>query len=260
MPFSFESLFEKHWRDVVEILLLWIVIYTAWSRLRATRPAFVIGLVTLLGSLILFLSEYLHLPVLEWLIRNLTNLALFTLIVIFQPELRRVAIHFGNNPLFGIASASTEIVDSLGEMTFELTNRQLGALIAIERSIPLDSWISSGVDLDSKFSVELGVTLFHPKTPLHDGGLVIRGERMVAGACIFPVSQRVDLDRNLGLRHRAGIGLTEETDAIVIVASEETGTVSICHNGLIERGFSPKQFKTRLAELLSTTPDETQSS
>jgi diadenylate cyclase len=116
----------------------------------------------------------------------------------------------------------------------------------------LEPFEASGVVIDAELSTELLVTIFHPKTPLHDGGVLIRSDRIVAGACIFPVSQRSDLDRNLGLRHRAGLGLTEEFDAVVIVVSEETGIVSICHHGVVERNFDAERFKERLGELLSS--------
>jgi diadenylate cyclase len=204
-------------------------------------------------------SELLHLPVLDWLLRNIAGLGLFALVVIFQPELRRAAAHLGSNRLFTNARQNRETVEILAEVTFDLANRELGALIAIERDIPLDEWTDTGVRLDSELSSELVVTIFHPKTPLHDGGLVLRQDRLVSGACIFPVTDRTDLDRNLGLRHRAGLGLTEETDAIVIVVSEETGVVSLCHHGEIEREFDPASLRTRLSELLTKNTNDKES-
>ncbi|MEY5024760.1 MAG: hypothetical protein RLZZ244_288 [Verrucomicrobiota bacterium] len=245
-----------HWRDAIEIALLWLATHQVWIRLRETR-----GIRALLGILVgslsvLLLSKVLHLPVLDWLLRNAAALALLSLVVIFQPELRRVATTLGESPLFSLGRQNRETVQILGELTFDLANRQLGALIAIERDLPLDSWAESGVPLDSLLSSELVVSLFHPKTPLHDGGLILRGERLLSGACIFPITQRTDLDRNLGLRHRAGLGLSEETDAIIIIVSEETGVVSLCHNGAIERDFDPTSFKARLAELLALSRDE----
>ena len=245
-----------HWRDALEIAVLWALIHQGWVRFRENR-----GIRTsvslVLGALgVMVLSEMLELKVLEWLLRNASTLALFAIVVIFQPELRRVAASLGTNQLFSLSQQNRETIEVLSELTFDLANRQLGALLAIERDLPLDSRAESGVELDSKLSVELGVSIFHPKTPLHDGGLIVRGDRLLAGACIFPISQRVDLDRNLGLRHRAGLGLSEETDAVVIVVSEETGVVSICHDGTIERNFDPESFKTRLARLLNPVGNE----
>lgn len=247
---------QNHWRDGLEIILLWAVVDVIWTRIAQARGTRVISTVVLATLAVIALSDILHLPVLDWILRNIATLALFGLVVIFQPELRRFAVLLGNNKLFSLGHQSRESIEVLSELTFELSNQQLGALIAVERGLPLDSWAESGVELDSKISSELVVTLFHPKTPLHDGGLIIRGDRLVAGACIFPITQRVDLDRNLGLRHRAGLGLTEESDALVIVVSEETGIVSICHDGTIERNFDPNSFKARITDLLSPSENE----
>ena len=245
-----------HWRDALEIVLLWIIIYQAWKYLRETHGIRILSGIVLAALGIILISEVLHLPVLDWLLRNMAALSLFALVVIFQPELRRAAVTLGNHRLFSLRKQNPETVEILGELTFDLANRHLGALIAIERDLPLESWAESGVELDSILSVELVVTIFHPKTPLHDGGLILRSDRLVSGACIFPITQRLDLDRNLGLRHRAGLGLSEETDAVIIVVSEETGVVSLCHNGAIERNFDPKSFKTRLNELLAPTEND----
>ena len=127
---------------------------------------------------------------------------------------------------------------------------RIGALIAIERDINLKGFVETGVPIDAKFTKELVLTIFHPKTVLHDGGMVVSGDRIVAAACIFPLTQREDLDRNLGLRHRAGLGLGEESDAITLVVSEETGQVSICHAGRIERNLGVEKFRLRLSQLL----------
>ena len=256
------SLLQKlasHWRDFLEIALIWLALYQIWLRLRETRGIRILSGVLIGAMSVLLISELLHLPVLDWLLRNIAALAMFGLIVIFQPELRRVAASLGNNRLFSSAQQNRETVEILSELTFELANREFGALIAIERDVPLDPWAASGVELDSKLTSELVVSIFHPKTPLHDGGLILRQDRLVSGACIFPVTDRTDLDRNMGLRHRAAIGLAEETDAIVIVVSEETGVISLCRSAEIERGFDPETFRARLHELLSTPADEDES-
>jgi diadenylate cyclase len=148
------------------------------------------------------------------------------------------------------------LIEEITEAVFELSSRHLGALIAIERGTEIQAQIESGVETDSLVSKELLVTVFHPKTPLHDGGLVIRNDRLAAAACIFPVTQRTDLDRNLGLRHRAALGLTEETDAVVVIVSEETGIVSIAHGGTVERDFEPGTFRNRLTQLLTEADHE----
>ena len=238
------------WRAAVEIGILWIVIYNSYLYFRGTRGAKVLtGLIVLLLTLTL-LSKVLELQVIYWLIRSFTTFLSIALVVIFQPELRRALAALGSQHIFATVTQKRENIEVLTEATFELSNRQLGALIALERETNIHAFAESGVTMDCELSTELIVTIFHPKTPLHDGGVIIRNDRILSAACIFPVSQRHDLDRNLGLRHRAGLGITEESDAIAIIVSEETGKVSICHRGRIERDFDPDDFKRRLGQLL----------
>lgn len=247
---SFFDFIAGYWRSGVEIAILWAVIYYGYLYFRGTRGAKVLtGLLVILLTLTL-ISQLLKLQVIYWLIRSFTAVLVVALVVIFQPELRRALAALGSQHIFSTATQKKETIAELAEATFELSNRQLGALIALERDTNIHAFAESGVLIDSEVSPELIVTIFHPRTPLHDGGLILRNDRLLAAACIFPVSQRHDLDRNLGLRHRAGLGITEESDAIAIVVSEETGNVSICHRGRIERDFDPDSFKKRLGQLL----------
>jgi len=245
-------LFAKdHWRDAVEIAVLAVGIYFMWRLLKGTPGSNVlVGLVTLFLSVTL-LSQLLELPVISWIATRLSAVLIVAVLVIFQPELRRGLAVLGSHRLFFPGRTAPEAVDKLVETTFELANRQLGALIAVERGQDIESFAESGVPVDCTISPELVVSIFFPKTPLHDGGIIVRDDRIVSAACIFPVSQKSDLERSLGLRHRAALGLSEETDALVIVVSEETGIVSICHGEVIERNFDPETFKARLVELLA---------
>ena len=242
----------RHWRDAVEIGLMAVAIYTVWLIVRATRGARMLISLAISLLAVMLLSQVLELKVIAWLLRYFSTFLAFALLVLFQPELRRALVTLGSHRLLSLVSQDPQSVAVLAESAFELANRQLGALIAIERDTSLEPLAESGVNIDSLVSTELLVTIFHPKTPLHDGGMIIRNDRIASAAAIFPVSQRSDLDRNLGLRHRAGLGLTEEYDAVVIVVSEETGIVSICHKGSIERNFDPEALKRRLAELLTS--------
>jgi len=164
--------------------------------------------------------------------------------------LRRAFTELGSHHLFSSAFEERETIEEITDTVFELASKGFGALIAVEREISLKAFVETGVRLDSEYSKELVLTLFQPKTVLHDGGLILHNDRIVAAACIFPLTQREDLDRNLGLRHRAGLGLSEESDAVAIVVSEETGQVSICHSGLVERNLSVEKFRRRLSQLL----------
>ncbi|XHR28587.1 MAG: diadenylate cyclase CdaA [Chthoniobacteraceae bacterium] len=250
LAFSLFEFVDENWRSGVEIGILWVAIYYSYLYFRGTRGAKVLtGLLVLLLTFTL-VSQLLKLQVIYFLIRSFTAFMVVALVVIFQPELRRALAALGSQHIFSTVTQKRETIEVLAEAAFELSNRQLGALIALERESNVHAFAESGVTVDSELSTELIVTIFHPKTPLHDGGLILRNDRILAAACIFPVSQRHDLDRNLGLRHRAGLGITEESDAIAIVVSEETGNVSICHRGRIERDFDPDEFKKRLSQLL----------
>lgn len=251
-----EWLLPTAWRDWLEIAILWAVIYNVWLFFRGTRGAKVLtGLAVLLLAIVLC-SEIFELPEISWLFRNLVTVLAFALVVIFQPELRRALAALGTARIFSVPVQNPEVIEMLAEATFDLANRQLGALIAIERDTNIESFAETGVTIDSQLSSEIVVSIFFPKTPLHDGGLIIRNDRILSAACVFPVSQRVDIDRTLGTRHRAALGLTEESDAVVVVVSEETGIVSICHRGQIERNFDPETLKHRLGELLLLEKNE----
>ena len=238
-----------NWRSAIEIAILWVVIYNAYLYFRGTRGAKVLTGLALGLLTLIFVSQLLRLEVILWLIRSITAFLAVALVVIFQPELRRALAALGSHHFFTSTPQNRETIEVISDMVFELSNRQFGALIAIERDINIAAFAETGVQIDCELSPELVVTIFQPKTPLHDGGLILRNDRILAAACIFPVSQREDLDRNLGLRHRAALGLSEESDAVTLVVSEETGIVSICHRGKIERNFDPESLKLRLGEL-----------
>lgn len=245
-----------NWRSAIEILLLWIAIYYGYLYFRGTRGAAVLtGLVVIFMTATL-VSQLLQLVVISWIIRGLTAFLAIALLIIFQPELRRALAALGSHHIFSIVTQNRAAIELLSDATFELASRQFGALIALERDTNIRSFAESGINIDCELSTELIVTVFHPKTPLHDGGMVVNNDRILAAGCIFPVSQREDLSRDLGLRHRAGLGITEETDALAIVVSEETGIVSICHRGIVERKFDPESFKRRLSELLLLDKNE----
>ncbi len=250
------ELIGEYWNAAIEILLLAVAIYYGYLYFRGTRGAKVLTGLAILFITLTLVSQILNLTVISWLLRSLTAFVAIALVVIFQPELRRALAELGSSQLFSTATQKKETIDIITDAVFELSNRYIGALLAIERDTAIRSFAESGVNIDCEMSEELLITIFFPKTPLHDGGVIIRNDRIIAAACIFPVSQREDLDRTLGLRHRAALGVTEESDAIAVVVSEETGNVSICHRGKIEREFKPAQFEKRLSELLMRDSDQ----
>ena len=250
------QLWLEKWRGLFEILLLSVGIYYGYLYFRGTRGAKVLTGLAIVFLTLTLISQLLNLTVIGWIVRSFSVFLAVALVVIFQPELRRGLAALGGHPIFSLTSEKRETVHDIAEAVSQLANKQFGALIAIERDTSIRVYEETGVSLDSLFSVELMLTLFHPKSALHDGGVVMRNGRIAAAACIFPVSQRETLDRSLGLRHRAGLGITEESDAIAIIVSEETGGISICHRRRIERNFTPESFRKRIAELLLQGPYE----
>ena len=180
----------------------------------------------------------------------LVEILFVVLLVVFQPELRRYFFEAGQLFFRRRNSNQRFLIESIVKSLEELQERELGAIIAIERSMPHLQSRESGVLIDGRVSEELLTTLFFDKTPLHDGGVIINGETLVAAGCVFPITQRQDLDRNLGLRHRAGLGLSEECDAVVVILSEERGEISIARHGKLERHLTADRLRFRLAELL----------
>lgn len=247
-------------RAIVEILLLTTAIYQIYRLFHATRGAQV-----LLGFLLLLVSLYIiidlfNLSVIHWIIMNIiAPAAVVGLLVIFQPELRNGLARLGSHPFLSgfIKVHGNKFFDALGNTVFQMSNKRCGALFVIERTISLKPQIDTGVQIDATFSEELAMTIFFPDTALHDGAVILARDRIVAAACILPVSQRQMQDRSLGLRHRAALGMAEESDAIIIIVSEETGSISLAHSGKLETNLSQEAFKARLHQLITQIgPDE----
>jgi len=244
------ELFQEHWRAATEIGVLWLLIYQIFRVFRSTRGArILIGLAVVVIVLTLA-SQLLELKVIEWIIKSAAAILAFGLLIIFQPELRNALARLGSTNFFSFSTRhQQEFLDALADAVVKLSNKRFGALFAIERNISLENYESTGVTIDAQLSVELVTTIFHPKTSLHDGGMVLSQERVEAAGCIFPVSQKELSDRALGLRHRAGFGISEETDAVAIVVSEETGAISILVDGKMLRDLSEADFRKKLEDI-----------
>lgn len=240
----------NHWRHGIEILLLATCIYQVYRAFRATRGAqILVGLGTILIFLTL-VSTVFKFEVIQWIITRAAAILAFALIVIFQPELRNGLARLGSNRLFSFSSKRRlAFLERFADAVINLSKKRIGALFAIQRGISLKDYLESGVVLDAQFSPELAMTVFHPKAPLHDGGMIIADDRVAGAACVFPVTEKEMQDRSTGLRHRAAIGLTERTDSIAVVVSEETGGISICENGVLQRNLTEKQFREKIAEI-----------
>lgn len=241
------------WRDAVEILLLATCIYQVYRAFRATRAAQILvglGLVLIVLTLVATLFRF---EVFLWLITRAVAVLALALIVIFQPELRSGLARLGSHRLLSLFSRrQVDFLERFSDAVINLSKKRIGALFAIQRDVSLKEQLDTGVQLDARFSPELAMAVFFPKAPLHDGGMIIAEDRVAAAACVFPVTEREMQDRSTGLRHRAAIGLTERTDAIAVVVSEETGGISICENGTLHRNLTEKQFREKLSDLFFT--------
>jgi diadenylate cyclase len=245
----------KHWRDGIEILVLASCLYLIYRSFRATRGAqILVGLGFVLVALAL-VTQLFQFEVIGWLITRSAAVLAFALLVIFQPELRNALARLGSSQIFSFSSKRRlAFVERLADAVVMLSKKRIGALFAIERDISLKEQLETGVLLDARFSAELAMSIFFPKSPLHDGGMIIADDRVAGAACVFPVTEKEMQDRSTGLRHRAAIGLTERTDAIAIVVSEETGSISISENGLLQRNLTENQFRERISEIFFAAP------
>lgn len=240
------------WRAPLEILVLATGIYWALRFIRGTRAAPVVtGFLVLLMALTM-LTGLLELQVLDWLLRSFFAFFVVAVLVIFHPELRRMLAELGNLPVFASGREQRENIEVVVKTCQRLAEAKIGALIAIERSIRLQEAVESGIRVDCEATPEMMESIFFPNNAIHDGGVILNGDRIAYAACIFPLTQRQDLNRSLGTRHRAAIGLTEETDAVVVVVSEESGAVSYAFKGQLTRGVSMKELRSFLSSLLVT--------
>jgi diadenylate cyclase len=242
--------FENGWRAALEILILAVAIYFMSRFLRGTRGwPVVIGFVIVLLALAL-VTEILHLVVLQWLLGTFSAFFAVAVLIIFQPELRRMLGELGNLPLFATASEQRESIEVVIQTCERLADVKIGALIAIEQSIQLQEAVESGIKVDCDATPEMLETIFFPNNAIHDGGVILKGDRIAYAACIFPLTQRSDLNKSLGTRHRAAIGLSEETDAVIVVVSEETGLISYAHKGQLTRGVTLEELRAFLVSVI----------
>lgn len=255
--------------DIIDILLVAWGLYRILVLIRGTRAVSLLRGVALL-LVVTAASGWLGLRTVNWVLDRVLTALLVALPVIFYPELRRALEHLGRGELFGSAeggpfagwlswrnprSASWQaLVDVLVRATAELSRRRIGALIAIEQDVGLGEYIETGVDLEAEPSVELLVTLFTPSTPLHDGAVILRSGRVWAAACFLPLAQPEYLTRKMGSRHRAALGLSEQSDALVLVVSEETGQISVARNGRMTWDISEEALRQWLSEAGRTRP------
>jgi len=247
-----EILKEHRWvLDILDIILMSLILYRLLLIVKGTKAAqMMIGLAILLVASLA--SRYLELFTIDWLVQSFWAQIVIAMIVLFQPEIRRALAHIGEAQFLNFASA--EELKSLEEIVraaVSLANRKIGALIVIERETSLKDFVEIGTNLDARVSKELLLSIFHPTSPIHDGAVIINGNRVAAAGCFLPITLSSDLNKSLGTRHRAGIGLTEETDAVAIIVSEETGLISVGLGGKIEEKIDMGTLRDMLTDIFT---------
>jgi diadenylate cyclase len=240
------------WQDVVDILIVGFVVYRLVLLIRGTRA------VSMLTGLIVLAAVYqgaklLELYTVNWILDALGNVILILIVVIFQHDIRRMLTQVGSGPFFGGAPrvAHGQMIEEITRAAVQLAGRRIGGLIVIAREVGLNEYVEGGTQLDARVTRELIVSVFLPTSPLHDGALVVRNGRIVAAGCILPLTTNPNVSKTLGTRHRAAIGLTEETDAVAIVISEEEGKISLVREGRITRDLDAGILRSTLQQLLT---------
>jgi diadenylate cyclase len=247
------------WWDLADILVVSILIYEVLKLIRGTR-AVQMGLGACVLVALFYGSQWGHLETVNWLVRNMIGYVVFAVIVLFQSDIRRALAHFGRAPFFRYlakAESAEDTVEELVVVSSLLSSQRIGAIVAIERQIGLRNYIEGGIRLDAILTYDLLQSIFLPSSPLHDGAVIVQDDRVAAAACFLPLTVNPKLSKELGSRHRAAIGLTEENDSVAIVISEETGSVSIVVDGQIERGLDSDQLRARLRELVLQRREKT---
>jgi len=238
--------------DLLDVAIVAFIVYRLLNLISGTRAVqMLIGLGVLTGAF--FLSSQLELYTTHWLLSNFFDYFVFIIIVLFQDDLRRALIKIGRNPflLSTESESQLEMVDEIARAAVQLAKNRIGALMVIERETGLKNFMDTGSRIEARVRAEILYSIFLVDSPLHDGAVIINGDRLEAAGCFLPLSKNPDIDRHLGTRHRAAIGLTEETDAIVVLVSEEAGAAHIVQSGQMMKNLTETQIRDTLTDLLN---------
>ena len=243
------------WKDVVDIALVTVVAYNLLLLIRGTRAVQVLVGILLIGG-VYYLASASGLAALKSLLEKIFIALPIAIVVLFQQEIRRALASFGRNPLLGLR-AHEEAATAINDIVLAasgLSSDRFGALIVVQRLQGLRNYVESGIVLDARVSYDLLVNIFNPETPLHDGAVIIQGDRVAAAACFLPLTQKANLSKEFGTRHRAALGISEETDALAVVVSEETGKLSVALGGQLIRDLDAKNLRNSLYQYLIAEP------
>jgi len=244
---------------LVDICIIAVIIYQLLLLIRGTRAMqMVLGILMTVGFAF-FISQIYPLTTLKWLMDKFYSSIIIIIVILFQEDIRRMLSRMGKKTVFPTQEqvSSKQMLDEIARACAALSSKKIGALIILERNILLTRYVDVGIILDAKVSKELLLSIFHPTAPIHDGAIVIQQGRIAAAGCFLPLTRDEDVDPNFGTRHRAAIGISEETDAISVVVSEETSAISIAVDGIVVRKSDAKDLRKALAQLLSTEPTDT---
>jgi len=247
---------QLRWQDLIDIIIVSYIIYKIFILVKGTRAArMLIGVGVLLA--LSLLSRFLELYTLDWLIQSFWTQIVIVLIILFQPEIRKALAQMGETPLFHRFSSAEEMktIEEIVKASQSLANKKIGALIVFERDVSLAEYIEIGVPLDAKVTKELLMSIFHPTSPIHDGAVIIKGNKVLAAGCFLPIKLGADLSKTYGTRHKAALGITEETDAVAVIISEETGAISLAVHGQLESNLDMEKLRQRLTNLFTTERD-----
>lgn len=247
--------------DIIDIIIVSYVFYRLILLIRGTRAEQLIkGLVFLLLAMIV--SDKAGLNTLNWILEKVMTVGLIAIPIVFQPELRRALEQLGRGKIFKTSYWNWDprefdlFLDELTKAVFALVKKRIGALIVMERDTGLKDWVETGIAVDGLVSAELLINIFFPRSPLHDGAVIVRGNQIVAAGCYLPLTDDPFLNKELGARHRAGLGITEQSDAVAVIVSDETGIVSVAQDGTLTRYLDEKKLRNILTELCAPPKSE----
>ncbi len=255
-----------HWTDVVEIIILTFLAYHILLWIKNTRAWALLKGVTMIAVFIL-IAAFFRMNTILWIVTNVFNIAAIAIVVMLQPELRKAMEELGQKNFFSAMlpfdSGKTEggrfsdrTINEITKASVEMSKVKTGALIVIEQDQPLGEYERTGIDVDGVVSSQLLINIFEHNTPLHDGAVIVRGNRIVSATCYLPLSDNMALSKELGTRHRAGVGISEVTDSLTVIVSEENGKISVAYNGQLERGLDAERLKVRLSEIQNKPAEE----
>lgn len=255
-----------YWTDIVEIIILTFLVYHILVWIKNTRAWALLKGVIMIAVFIL-IAAFFKMNTILWIVTNVFNIAAIAIVVMLQPELRKAMEELGQKNFFSAmlpfdsnksegGRFSDRTINEIVKASVEMGKVKTGALIVIEKDQPLSEYERTGIDVDGIVSSQLLINIFEHNTPLHDGAVIVRGNRIVSATCYLPLSDNMSLSKELGTRHRAGVGISEVTDSLTVIVSEETGKISVAYNGQLERGMDAERLKVRLSEIQNKPVDE----